>query len=406
MTASHRGQEIVVITGASTGMGAATARELAREGFHVLAGVRRDRDADAIRGPGVEPLIIDITNPDHIRALATRVHGDPQGRTVRALVNNAGIGVNAPVEAFAIDEWRRLYEVNLFGHIAVIQALLSALVRSKGRVVNISSVGGKIAMATHGPYAGTKFALEAVSDSLRREIAPSGVRVVVVEPGAVRTEMPGRAIATADELVSTMTCEQSQRYGGLVHAITAQAVAHTDSGLSADAAATLIAKAVTARKPRTRYTIGRDAALLTRLARILPDRTLDRVFAAALRPHFPRENERARRPTTGAALSVTCRYGKVGSVAELPRFEGASAGQTTPAVGPLSADQQPATKADLYAAVDALRADMRELLDQVRTLVQDATQGAGDDPSGQARVKGASLLEAAGDRGGLVDDEW
>src|ERR1700736_3982380 len=115
MTASPEIQEIAVITGASAGMGAATARELARRGFHVLAGVRRDRDADVIRGPGIEPLIIDITNPDHIRALATRVHGDPQGRAVRALVNNAAIGVNAPVEALAIDEWRRLFEVNLFG---------------------------------------------------------------------------------------------------------------------------------------------------------------------------------------------------------------------------------------------------------------------------------------------------
>jgi NAD(P)-dependent dehydrogenase (short-subunit alcohol dehydrogenase family) len=210
---------------------------------------------------------------------------------VRALVNNAGIGVNVPVEAFAIDEWRRLFEVNFFGHIAVTQALLPALIRSKGRVVNISSVGGKIAMATYGPYAGTKFALEAVSDSLRREIAPFGVQVVVVEPGAVRTEMPGRAISTAHELASTMTPEQNQRYAGLVHAITAQAASHTNSGLPADAAAKVIAKAVTARKPRTRYTIGRDAALITRVTRILPDRTTDRVLAAALRPHFPKESK-------------------------------------------------------------------------------------------------------------------
>ena len=263
MTVSSEIQELAVVTGASTGIGAATARELARRGFHVLAGVRRDRDADAIRGPGIEPLIIDITNPDHIQALATRVHGDPQGRAVRALVNNAGIQVNVPVEAFAIDEWRRLFEVNLFGHIAVTQALLPALIRSKGRVVNISSVGGKVAMATYGPYAGTKFALEAVSDSLRREIAPFGVQVVVVEPGAVRTEMPGRAIATAHELASTMTPEQSQRYGALVQAINAQTASHTTSGLPADAAAKVIAKAVTARKPRTRYTVGRDAALIT-----------------------------------------------------------------------------------------------------------------------------------------------
>ena len=290
VTASPEIQEIAVITGASTGIGAATARELARRGFHVLAGVRRDRDADAIRAPGIEPLIIDITNADHIRALATRVQGDPQGRAVRALVNNAGIGVNVPVEAFAIGEWRRLLEVNFFGHIAVIQALLPALIRSKGRVVNISSVGGKIAMATYGPYAGTKFALEAVSDSLRREIAPSGVQVVVVEPAAVRTKIGDRAIARAQEVASTMTPEQSERYGRLVEAITAQAASAMESGLSADAAAKVIAQAVTARKPRTRYTIGREAALLPLLT-TLPDRMLDCILAAALRPYFPKENK-------------------------------------------------------------------------------------------------------------------
>jgi NAD(P)-dependent dehydrogenase (short-subunit alcohol dehydrogenase family) len=290
MTASTEAGEIAVVTGASTGIGAATARELARRGFHVLAGVRRDRDADAIRGPGIEPLIIDITDADHIGALTSRVRDD--SRAVRALVNNAGIGVNAPFEAYPIDEWRRLFEVNLFGHIAVTQALLTALIRSKGRVVNVSSVGGKVAMATYGPYAGTKFALEAVSDSLRREMAPLGVDVVVVEPGAVRTEMPGRAIATANELASAMTPEQNQRYGPLVHAVTAQTASHATagSGVPAEAAATVIAKAVTARRPRARYTVGRDAALITRLARVLPDRTLDRVIAAALRPHFPKDS--------------------------------------------------------------------------------------------------------------------
>jgi NAD(P)-dependent dehydrogenase (short-subunit alcohol dehydrogenase family) len=288
MTASANEQEIAVISGASSGIGAATARELARRGFHVLAGVRRERDADAIRGPGIEPLILDITVPDHIRALVARVLGDPRGRAVRSLVNNAGAPVNVPVEAFAIDDWRRLFEVNLFGHVAMTQALLPALVRSKGRVVNISSVGGRIAMATYGPYAGTKFALEAVSDALRREVAPFGVEVVVVEPGAVRTEMLGRAVATAQQHAAAMTPEQEQRYGGLVQAIAAQAASATKSAMPAEAAAAVIAEAVTARKPRTRYTVGRDAALLTRLVRILPDRALDRLLAAALRPHFPK----------------------------------------------------------------------------------------------------------------------
>src|SRR3954468_10897470 len=107
MTASPEIQEIVIVTGASTGIGAATARELARQGFHVLAGVRRDLDADAIRATGIEPLILDITRPEHIQALTTW----GKGRTVRALVNTAAIQANVPIEAFAIDQWRAMFEV-------------------------------------------------------------------------------------------------------------------------------------------------------------------------------------------------------------------------------------------------------------------------------------------------------
>jgi NAD(P)-dependent dehydrogenase (short-subunit alcohol dehydrogenase family) len=268
-------------------MGASTARELARRGFHVLAGVRRDRDADAIRSTGIEPVILDITEPDQVAALAARVADDPRG--LHALVNNAGIQVNAPVEALPMAQWRWVFEVNLFGHIAVTQALLPALLRSKGRVVNISSIGGRIAMATYGAYAGAKFALEAVSDSLRREVAPLGVRVVVVEPGGVRTEMAARGIATANDLAARMTAEQDERYGSLVRATNTLMASGTASGVTADAAARVIAKAVTSRRPRTRYTIGRDAALLACLAPILSDRTLDRVMAANLRRHYPKQ---------------------------------------------------------------------------------------------------------------------
>ncbi len=290
MTTSTKAEEIVIITGASSGIGEATARELARLGFYVLAGVRRDQDADAIRGQSIEPLVLDITNPGHVNALAARVREDPEGRAVRALINNAGVGVNAPFEVFPIDEWRRLFEVNFFGHIMMTQALLPALIRSKGRVINISSVGGKIAMATYGPYAGTKFALEAVSDSLRREIAGLGVKVIVVEPAAVQTQIGAQAIATAHRIAATMTPEQDQRYGALVHAVTGQAASAMESGVSADVAAQVLAKAVTARKPRTRYTIGREGALLPLLT-MMPDRMLDRVLAAALHPYLPRERK-------------------------------------------------------------------------------------------------------------------
>lgn len=289
MTNSSEMQEVVVISGASSGIGKATAYEMARRGFRVLAGIRRAGDADAIRGKGIEPFILDITNPDHIHALAARVDEDTYSHGVRALINNAGVGINAPVETFGLDEWRRLLDVNFFGHIAVTQKLLPALIRSKGRVVNISSVGGKIAMAAYGPYAAAKFALEAVSDSLRREIEPLGVKVIVVEPGAVTTGMLGRVGANGERIIGEMTDQQRSRYGALMHAVIAQAEASVRRGTAPEEAARVIAQAITTHRPRTRYTVGRDAAIMVRLTRLLPDRILDRLLIAALRQHLPKD---------------------------------------------------------------------------------------------------------------------
>jgi short-subunit dehydrogenase len=166
------------------------------------------------------------------------------------------------------------------------QALLPALLDSGGTVVNISSVGGRVAMPTYGAYAGAKFALEAVSDALRREVAGFGVRVIVVQPGAVSTAMAGRGVATADRLAEGMTEDQHERYDALVRAITAQAKSFARDGVTSSQAARVIANALAARRPRTRYTIGRDAAGLVRIARLLPDRLLDRLMRRALRPHY------------------------------------------------------------------------------------------------------------------------
>lgn len=282
---SDRG-ELIVVTGASTGMGAATAKELAGRGFHVLAGVRREIDADALRGDGIEPLILDITVESDVAAVADRVTRDPRGLPLRALINNAGIGVNGPVEALPIAEWRRQFEVNLFGHVAMIQALLPSLRRSSGTVVNISSIGGKVALPTYPAYAGSKFAMEALSDSLRREVSESGVKVVVVEPGAVKTAMAERGIATVDRLKAAMPTDQLERYGALIDAMSNLARSFDTDGVPAEHAAKVIAKAATAPRPRTRYTVGRDAAVLARLSRVVSDRFLDRVVRLILRPHF------------------------------------------------------------------------------------------------------------------------
>lgn len=278
--------ELILVTGASTGMGAATARELAARGYSVLAGVRREVDGRDLESANIRPVILDITRSEQIAAVAALIEAD--GRPLRAVINNAGIAVNAPVEVLPIEDWRRQFDVNFFGHIEVTQALLPALLKSHGRVVMISSIGGRVAQPTYGAYSGSKFALEAVSDALRRELAPHGVSVVVVEPGAVRTEMVGRGGITARKHASDMTPEQDRRYGGLIHAILAQSEGFLRDGVDAAKAAETIATAATATRPKTRYTIGREAAVLIRLARILPDRALDRALASALRPLFPK----------------------------------------------------------------------------------------------------------------------
>jgi NAD(P)-dependent dehydrogenase (short-subunit alcohol dehydrogenase family) len=297
VTKSSETQELVVVTGASTGMGAATAREMARRGFHVLAGVRRDSDGKALLAAGIEPVILDITNQDHIAALVARINGDPRRRALRALVNNAGIPCAGPIEVVPLDEWRRLFEVNVFGHVALIQALLPTLVRSKGRIVNITSLNGKVSMAGYGAYASSKFAMEAVSDALRNELAPYGVQVVVVEPGGVKTEMAGLGLASLNQLAARMTPEQNERYGALTQALPSHVAAFTKAGATSDTAARTIAKAATDRKPRTRYTIGATTTFLIRASRFLSDRMLDRMTSSDLRKHYP---DRSRRTSSTA----------------------------------------------------------------------------------------------------------
>jgi NAD(P)-dependent dehydrogenase (short-subunit alcohol dehydrogenase family) len=288
-----RRHALVVVTGASTGIGAATARELGQRGFHVLAGVRREADADAIRSANVEPSRLDITNEGEIAMLAKRIADDPEGRPLRALVNNAGIQINATVEALPLSEWRRLFDVNLFGHVAMTQALLPALIESRGTVVNVTSVGGKVAMAGYGAYAGTKFALEAVSDALRREVGAFGVKVVVVEPGAVTTEMTGRLVVASERVTSGMSAEQHGRYDALMQAVIAQAQTFTreGAGLPADEVGRVIADAIVSERPRTRYTVGRDAAIIVRLARFVSDRMLDSMLARGLKPYLAKTRQ-------------------------------------------------------------------------------------------------------------------
>jgi NAD(P)-dependent dehydrogenase (short-subunit alcohol dehydrogenase family) len=270
---------LAVVTGASTGIGRACAVHLSGHGYHVLAGVRKDADARALGVlPGVEPVQLDVTSEADVAATAERVGGE-----LAALVNNAGIAVTGPVEVVPVEEWRRQMEVNLLGQVAVTRALLPALLRSRGRVINVSSVGGRVAGPLFGPYAASKFALEAMTDSLRREVAAHHVRVVSVEPGGIATPIWDKGLENADAALADMPDDARRRYAGVIAAVRRDAERHSREGLRPEAVAEVVGRALSARRPRTRYVVGREARVQAMLARVLPDRAFDALVARALR---------------------------------------------------------------------------------------------------------------------------
>jgi NAD(P)-dependent dehydrogenase (short-subunit alcohol dehydrogenase family) len=266
-------RSLALVTGASTGIGRACALHLAGLGFHVLAGVRDPADAP----DGVEPLRLDVTSEADIAAAAERVGGE-----LHVLVNNAGIAVSGPVEVVPVEEWRRQIEVNLIGQVAVTRALLPAVLNARGRVVNMSSIGGRVASPLFGPYSATKFALEAVSDSLRREVAAHGVRVISIEPGGIATPIWGKGLEDGRRITAGMSEEAARRYAALIPAVTKEAERLAREGLPPEAVAEVVGRAVTARRPRARYVIGREAKIQAVAARLLPDRLMDALVRRAL----------------------------------------------------------------------------------------------------------------------------
>jgi NAD(P)-dependent dehydrogenase (short-subunit alcohol dehydrogenase family) len=272
-TAPTRGA--VVITGASTGIGHASAVHLASLGFQVFAGVRRDEDAERLRAANgsIEPVHIDVTDQGSIDAAAERVR-EQTGGSIAGLVNNAGIAVPGPLEYLPMEEFRRQIEVNLTGQVAVTQAFLPMLRASRGRIVNIGSIGGRVALPLLGPYAASKHAMEGLTDSLRRELKPSGIQVSIVRPGPIATEIWQRGNATADELLERMPGAETH-YGPAIAASRAWASERAGEAVPPSVVAGVVGKALTADKPRTRYLVGPRAKLMVRLREVLPDRWFD-----------------------------------------------------------------------------------------------------------------------------------
>ena len=275
----------VLITGCSTGIGRATALHLDNRGFRVFAGVRKQEDGEKLAADasgGLIPLIVDVADDDSVAACARQLSVECPGG-LAGLVNNAGISVYGPMETVPIDELRRQLEVNVVGQVAMTQANLPLLRKAKGRIVFISSVAGRThSMPFFGPYAASKWAIEAIGDALRVELAAWGIKVAIIEPGAIESAIWAKGFEEFDEVVERMSSETRPTYEPAMKQglkIFQMLVRH---GRPGTVVAKKIEHALTARRPRTRYVIGPDARFQVS-GNFMPDRLRDKVMARSLR---------------------------------------------------------------------------------------------------------------------------
>lgn len=279
-----------LITGASTGIGRATALRLAAAGWRVFAGVRDPAAGERLLAETVAgqviPLTLDVTDAGQIELARARVQeetaraGGAGTGSLDALVNNAGIGVGGPLELVSPEDLRRQFEVNVFGQVAVTRALLPALRTARGRIVLLSSIGGRVSVPYNGPYAASKHAIEALGDALRGELHSSNIHVSLVEPGSVKTPIWGKAQDTAKEL--EIPPDLQEQYGR-VPAAFAKVLSDTERrGVAPEQVAATIERALTARRPRARYLVGRDARGMVFARALLPTGAFDRVLRRVL----------------------------------------------------------------------------------------------------------------------------
>jgi NAD(P)-dependent dehydrogenase (short-subunit alcohol dehydrogenase family) len=271
----------VLVTGASRGIGEACVRMLDEKGFRVFGGVR-----DAAAGTRLarhcsdrfEFVHLDVTDPQSIRTAADTITQSLGAAGLHGLVNNAGIAVAGPLEFLPIDALRQQLEVNVIGPIAVTQALLPALRSARGRIVNIGSIAGRSALPFTGAYSASKYAVEALSDALRLELRPWDIKVSVVEPGSVATDIWETSSRSAAAMMASVPASALELYGRLLEGIRRGAAASAARGLSPDVVARAVLHALTAKRPRRRYLIGNDARSRILLEH-LPTRVRDAVLA-------------------------------------------------------------------------------------------------------------------------------
>ena len=268
----------VVITGASTGIGRATALYLARLGHRVFAGIRREADAESLRQSSsaqLTPVLLDVTATASIQAAVTSVAAEVGETGLAGLVNNAGVGLGGPLEFFPIDELRRQFEINIVGPLAVTQAFLPLVRRGRGRIVLVGSIGSRRASPIAGPYNASKFALEALADALRLELRPEKLHVALIQPGAVATPIFAKVSAYGNGIVTHLPTEGQQRYQTMIQAVGAALSQLEKRAIPPEHVALAIAHALTAVRPKTHYLVGIDARVQALVAWLLPARLRD-----------------------------------------------------------------------------------------------------------------------------------
>jgi NAD(P)-dependent dehydrogenase (short-subunit alcohol dehydrogenase family) len=270
----------VVITGASSGIGRACALRLDKLGWQVFAGVRQEAaGAELCRQASARfmPVLLDVGEPNSIAAAAI-VKATVGQAGLAGLVNNAGIGTGGPLEILPIAELRRSLEVNVIGQIAVTQAFLPLLRKGRGRIVNMGSISGRVAMPGLGPYAASKFALEALTDALRVELSPWGLSVSIIEPGPIDTPIWAKSLATADNLTQTWPPQAFDLYGQAIKIIRQAIVNSSRQAAPVNEVVRAVTHALSAKRPHTRYPVGRGMGLTSSVLPLLPDRLRDWVI--------------------------------------------------------------------------------------------------------------------------------
>src|SRR4051812_47359263 len=269
----------VLVTGAARGIGHATALRLAAAGWDVVAGVRRPEDGEALRAAAsgrIAPVRLDVTDAIQVAAL-----DEALPPALDAVVNNAGIVVGGPIEGVAVGDLRRQLEVNVIGQVAVTQAVLPRLRTSCGRVVFVSSLSGRVATPMTGPYNASKFALEGVADSLRLELRPWGIKVILVEPAQTDTDMWRKADDVLDETLAGTSEEHKRLYAKHIDGFRRTIKVSQKIASPVEGVATTIERALTAGRPRARYVVGTGPRIQGALAGMTPTPVMDAVLSKA-----------------------------------------------------------------------------------------------------------------------------